>query len=361
MARRLLKETYMRTTTSSALFATLLAVGCAPIGEGANRATRVDAGGSGSADLSCDDIVTKTMDLDFSTSTTLSTLPTGCWKLDGKLTIDSSVTTLASLGDLRGVSQLVMTGSQLTSLDTPSPLAVSDSIDIENNAKLTDLNNLSVSTDDSCGAYVSTVTVTGNSELTGLGGLNQLRCVSGAATFQNNIAMTTLDLSYAKRLEGGLTIQDNTALTSLKLNQLTSVTEGITIKNNAALTSLGSWAQLQFVHGSLMIDTNAAITTLEGTLPTASIMIEGALTITNNAKLTEVGEFDHLAGAETISVSTNAALDYCEAREIGCCVPHGTETALIQGNKNTQCNGPSSWCFQPNGNQCDGNYTGYNP
>jgi len=353
----------MSTTTTTALLASMLFIGCAPIGE-PGRARTTDAGsGSGSgSDLTCDTVATETMDIDF-TSTGSASIPTGCWKLDGKLTIGGSVTSLAKLGDLRGVTDLVINASQLTALDTPNPIAVTNSITIENNTKLTDLTNLSVPTDTSCSAYLASVSVTGNTMLTDLGAVSQIACISGATTIQNNAQLATIDLANATRLEGGLTIESNAMLTSIELPMLTSVTEGITIKGNALLTSLGAWSQLMFVHGSLTIDTNAALTTLEGVMPTTSIMIEGALTITNNAKLTEVGEFDHLTGAETIDVSNNASLDYCEAREIGCCVPdsdpQNVATAQIAANKTTTCTGASSWCYAPDGNKCHNDYTGY--
>lgn len=365
----------MRTfTTTTALLASTLAIGCAPIGgaPGAGRGAGPDAG-TAADDPNCDDsnMTAKSGDIDF-TGGAVTGLPGSCWTLSGKLTVGSSVTSLAKLGDLRGVKDLVITSSNLKTIDTPNPLAVSGSIDIEMNTKLTDLSNLSLPTDSSCGSYLNAVTLTGNSALTSMGAMNQVSCVIGAVEIENNIKLTDIDLSNAVRLEGGLTVSGNSAATTLELTALQSVTGDLVIQNNAALTSLGSWTAMQFMHGGITIDTNPALTTLAGVITAAAntsntlgtgFMVEGTLAITNNAKLTEVGDFDHLSWAEQINVSHNAALDYCEARQIGCCVvdsqPGSVTMDTIASNKNTSCGGASSWCYAGNNNACHNDYTGY--
>jgi len=363
----------MRTITSTALLATTLAIGCAPIGgePGRGHGAGPDAG-TGSGDPSCDEsnIIAKTGDIDF-TGAAVTGLPDACWTLSGKLTVESTVTTLSKLGDLRGVKDLVITSSALKTIDTPNPLAVSGSIDIEMNTKLTDVSNLSLPTDSTCGTYLNAVTLSGNSVLADMGALNQVRCVIGAVEIENNVKLTDIDLSNAVRLEGGLTVSGNSAATTLELTALQSVTGELTIQNNAALTSLGSWTAMQFMHGGITIDTNPSLTTLAGVITAGTnsnntlgtgFMVEGTLAITNNAKLTEIGDFDHLSWAQQINVSHNAALDYCEAREIGCCVvdsqPGSVTMDTIASNKNTSCGGASSWCYSANG-ACHNNYTGY--
>jgi hypothetical protein len=374
----------MRTTTASTfLLASMLSIGCAPIGSapGHGRNSGPDAG-AGSADPTCDEskIAQKSGDIDF-TGAAVTGLPDACWTLTGKLTVDSSVTSLAKLGDLRGVKDLVITNSQLTTIDTPSPLAVSGTIDIESNTKLEDLSNLSLPSDASCGTYLTAVTLKGNTTLTTMGALNQVRCVVGAVDIENNVRLTDVDLSNAVRIEGGLTIQGDTAATTIELDALQSVTGvvgatggapvAITIANNTSLTSLGTWSAIQFMHGGITIDTNPALTSLAGVITAGTnsnntvgtgFMVEGTLAITNNAKLTEVGDFDHLSWAQQINVSHNASLDYCEAREIGCCVvdsqPTATAMDQIASNKTTSCGGASSWCYNATG-ACHNNYTGY--
>jgi hypothetical protein len=151
MARRLLKETFMRTTTLSALLASMLAIGCVPMGSDSEQRSRVD-GGSGSAgsagDTTCDtsNITVQSGDFEFNSDASLTNIPKSCWQLAGKLTIDGSISSLAKLGDLRNVGDLVITSSGLTTIDTPNPLAVSGSIDIETNSKLSDLSNLALPT-----------------------------------------------------------------------------------------------------------------------------------------------------------------------------------------------------------------------
>jgi hypothetical protein len=357
LARRLLKETLMRTTnlTTTAVLGTVFVIGCAPIGQpyhGGGDDPGVDGGTQESV---CNDLVTKTMDLTLSgSSSSYTNLPTGCWKLDGKLTVSGSVASLADLGDLRGVADLVIDSAPLARIDTKSPLQVTRSIDIRNTTKLTDLANLAIPDDVTCLSYLASVSIVANSALTSLGGLGQLRCVSGSVTIQNNVNLTSIALDHARRLEGGLTIQDNTALTQLSLAALESVSQDLVIRHNVALTSVAAMPALQYLHGSVIIDNNTALTTLPSAMGTTPPVVEGALAITANPKLTNLGQFAHLSGVNTtISVSNNGQLDFCAAREVGCCVPHNGN-ALIQNNKNSSCNGPHSWCYDAQGGACYG-------
>lgn len=350
-----------------ATFASTLGAACAPIGDAAGTPKSTVDGGSAAVDQNCDttNIPSQSGSITFTGSA--DNVPTGCWQLTGTLTVGAGVSTLAKLGDLRGVTNLVIKGSSLTSIDTPYAIAVGQQIDIENNAELTDLTNLSVPTDSTgttCGTYIQSVTLTNNAALTGLGGLNQLRCVSGATAITNNAALTTVDLSNAIRLEAGLTISGNALLSSIQLTALDSVTTGIDIENNAVLTDLGTWSALQFIHGYLTIEQNPMLTTLAGVFTqtqAATLAIEGKLTIDNNATLTEVDAFAYLASAVTIDVSNNADLTYCEARAIGCCVLDSewssASGATISKDNGTTC-ATQSWCYAQNGT-CSNNYTGY--
>lgn len=362
----------MRTTTLSALLVSMLGIGCAPIG-GVPERGRPDAGSTdGAADTTCDtsNITVKSGDLEFTPTMSLTDLPTSsCWQLSGTLTVDSSVTSLAKLGDLRGVQNLVIKNTGLTAIDTPNPLGVAGALDIEMNTKLTDLSNLSLPTDSTCGTYLTSVTLSGNSALTDMGAVNQVACVIDATTISNNAKLATVDLSNAVRLEGGLTISGNTAATSIALTALTSITGDLVISNNAALTSLGNWSALQFLHGGLTIDSNTSLTSLNSVITATAngaigtgIPIEGALVITNNTKLADVGQFDHMQWAESINISGNTALSYCTARNVGCCVidsdpPDGALAAI---NPDTGNCGQSSWCYAANGNECHNEYSGYN-
>jgi hypothetical protein len=359
MARRLLKETSMRTTvfaSRSALLSLLVgsSIGCAQLGHPTGHKGG-DGPDAGTEEATCDQMDVKTMDLTFSgTDMSYSGVPGSCWRLAGKLTIGGSVASFAKLGDLREVQDLVITGAtELTSIDTKSDLKVTGNIDIENNPKLVDLGKLQIVGDPSCLSYTSSVKVVANAALTDLKGLADVTCVSGAFTIQNNVNLAAGKFDSALRLEGGVTIQDNTKMTSVSFANLQSVThvtgglDAIVIRHNVALTSV-SMPSLKFMHGSVTIDDNDLITSLGTMFPASFPAIEGALSITGNAKLTDLGQLDHVPNVlNTITITSNTALPYCQARHVGCCVYH-VGTAQI-GTGNTNC---GSWCLDAGQGQC---------
>jgi hypothetical protein len=337
----------MRTPTI-AMVCSLL-IGCAPLGKSRNPPGS-DGPDAGTTDKTCnvDDMVSKTMDLTY--SGTANNLPTGCWKLNGKLTISGAATSLEKLGDLRGVSDLVIDGAMLTKIDTAMPLKVTRSIDIKNTTALTDLSNIELPDDVTCLTYLASVSVVANSALTDLGGVGKVHCVSGPTIIQNNVNLTAIALDQAQRLEGGLTIQDNTKVTSLSLAALQSVTGDINITHNVALTTMAPMPALQYLHGGLIVTNNSALVSLPSALGTTSPVVEGALTVTQNPKLTDLGQLSHLRGADgLITVSNNASLTLCVAQDVGCCVPHNdTPQAQITNNKTNTC-GSRSWCYDAQG------------
>lgn len=346
------------TTTLLASLVSLTAMACAPIGQkGGDDTSGPDAGST--ADKPCDKPSVKTGNVTINTANgTVSGLPTGCWHLKGSLTVNGSVASLAMLGDLRQVDNLVINGSSLTSIDMDAPLAVTNSIDIENNAKLTSLEGLQLPDDASCLTYINTVNITANPALTNLGGVANLMCASGLVTIQNNVELTSVRLDQTGRLEGGLKIADNTRMTSLSFSA-NSITGDLTIQHNAALTAI-SMNKLHYMHGSIIIDDNDALTTLPTELMSPAPMVETNLTVTNNAKLTELGQFTHMSSVNyVINVTNNPALDYCEAREVGCCVSHSGTAQVSTGNKNHTCSNtaPKPWCYADHGNSCPYSYS----
>lgn len=340
-----------RSPSATVMLCSLL-IGCAPLGK-TRTPPGEDGPDAGTTDKTCDEsaIVTKTMDLTF--SGTANNLPTGCWKLNGKLTISSSVDSLAKLGDLRGVTDLVIDGAALKTIDSALPLEVTRSIDIKNTTALTDLSNIKVPNDVTCLTYLASVSVVANSALTNLGGVGQIRCVSGPTIIQNNVNLTAITLDQAQRLEGGLTVQDNTRATSLSLAALTSVTGDLVITHNVALATIAPMPSLQYLHGSVTITNNDVLLSLPSAMGSNRPVVEGTLTVSGNPKLTTLGQLSHLGGADgLITVSNNSSLDYCEARAAGCCIPHNGN-AVITNNKNTSC-GTHSWCYADQGNACYG-------
>jgi hypothetical protein len=349
-ARRLLKDSTMRTTIK-ALLCSLLATACAPIGErGGNDGPDAGVSDGGSASTVCDNYEQRTLDLTISGDSGFSGLPTKCWKLVGKLTLSGpAVTSLAKLGDLREVRDLVIDNTGLTKLDTKSQLQVTGDIAIKNNTSLTEIANLTVA------PIVKTVTVEYNAQLTSLGGLAKTGIVTGATTIRNNAKLATVELGSVTRLEGGATISDNAALKSLDLKSLQSVGNFV-IRNNGALTSLGSMSALEFIHGALTIDNNDALVTLDNTMMSGSafgdrkVWVDTTVSVTNNAVLTEIGaiaHFKYVVGS--VTVTGNGQLTYCEAREVDCCVD--TDVMVINANKTTSCNTSGySWCLAETGN-----------
>jgi hypothetical protein len=346
------------TTTLLASLASLTAMACAPIGQkgGDDDGTGPDAGVS---DKPCDDPTIKTGNITISgANSTVSNLPSGCWHLKGSLTVNGSVASLAMLGDLRQVNDLVINGTSLTAIDMAAPLAVTNTVDIENNTKLTSLDGLQLPDDASCLTYLKSLDITANPALTDLGGAAHLMCVSGAVTIQNNVELTEIRLDSAQRLEGGIKIADNTRVTSFSV-AANSITGDLTIQHNAALTAI-AMPKLHYMHGSIIIDDNDLLTTLPTELMSPAPMVETNLTITNNAKLTELGQFTHLSSVNyVINITNNPQLDYCEAREIGCCVSHPGTASISTGNKNHTCSttAPKPWCYADHGNSCPYSYS----
>ena len=193
-----------------------------------------------------------------------------------------------------------------------------------------------------------------NSQLTSLGGLSKAGIITGATTVRNNAKLATLELGTATRLEGGVTISDNLALKSLDLHSLESVSNFV-IRNNGALTSLGSMPALAFIHGTLTIDNNDALVTLDNTMMAGStfnerkVWVDQTVSVTGNGALTEIGaiaHFKYVVG--TVTVQNNGALTYCEVREVDCC--SDTDVVLHSGNKTSSCNTSGySWCVAETG------------
>jgi hypothetical protein len=342
----------MRTTalTSSLLALMAAGAGCAQIGGGMGNGTGPDAGVEADA---CDSPTVKTMDVTLSDASTMKSIPTGCWTLKGTLTVSGSATSLAKLGDLRTVDDLIINNGALTTIDTMMPLAVTHSLDVEGNANLTSLANVTLPNDASCLSYIDSITVKANPKLTDLGGVANMMCVSAAVIISNNVNLTTVKLDQAQRLEGGLEVSYNDRMTTLTLGNVQSITHDMIIQNNKALTAFTTLAKLHFMHGSIFIDSNPLLTNLPTEMVSSpSPTVEVNLTITNNATLTQLGAFTKLFGVNgIINITNNAQLDYCQAQEIGCCVGHNGIAAISAGNKSHTCTQHPS-CWAANGNRC---------
>ncbi|HEY1556842.1 MAG TPA: hypothetical protein VGF94_18530 [Kofleriaceae bacterium] len=306
--------------------------------------------GSGSA-TSCTNPELVVQDLEVDGNAAPDGAPTGCWTLQGKLIVTgSAVTSLANLGQLQGVQSLELANTGLTSFDTQLDLQVAGDVYIHDNAQLASIDHVATQT-----SRIDSLRIEHNAALATVGaGLGSVQYVTNQTTFLDNGKLGSIDLHQVQRLEGGADIENNTALTSVELDEMTSVAD-LTVRTNAVLTTLSVGA-LQYVHGSLTIDTNAKLDL--GTSMTSTISsIDHNLTITNNASLTQLGNLAHtgVIGVPlgTISISNNAQLDFCPAREVGCCVNH-EGVAQIANDKTDQCNGAHSWCYS--GGNCPYQY-----
>lgn len=328
----------MRTTTM-ALFCSLLSGGCvAPVGNpgSGDHGVGPDAGvDTGAAAGTCDELEERTMNLTISGASGFTGLPASCWKLNGKLTLTGpAVTSLAKLGDLRGVTDLEIDDTALTTIDTKSKLDVTGDIHIHHNDKLADLANIVPK------STVDSIVVEHNAALTSLGGLAQAKVVVYGTTIANNPKLATADLGYVQRLEGGLSVRDNAALTTLDLESLQSAGD-VTIANNAALKTITTTSAFTNVHGSLRIENNDALVTL-GSFG-HSLVVDLSVIVTGNLRLADVGSLDRAANVfGAVQITSNSALDPTKAHDIGCCVPTGAFTA--SNNSNGGCDG-NHWCL----------------
>ena len=201
------------------------------------------------------------------------------------------------------------------------------------------------------------MTIKANPALTDLGGAANVLCVSGGVVISNNVELATIKLDQAQRLEGGLEISYNTKLTGISLGNVQSITHDVIISNNNVLASFTTLPKLKFMHGSMLIDSNPLLTTLPTEMVTPGPVVELNLTVTNNAKLTELGAFTKLLGVNgAINITNNATLDYCQTQEVGCCVGHYNVAQVSSGNKNHTCGAHPS-CWAANGNKCLYQYT----
>ena len=335
-ARNLKKASVMRTTHLAAVLS-LAASACMDVPHRHYTADGGSGSGDGAAARTCDNPEVVTKDLTISSNTAGDTLPTGCWTLSGKLTVSgSSVTSLAKLGELAGVTDLEISTSGLTKIDSKNTIKVTGGVYIHDNSSLADIANIVPD-----GDRVTQLRIENNSALTGAGGLSAVKYVTNATTFKYNDKLATIDLHEAIRFEGGFDVENDAALTSIDIPVLQS-TGDLTISNNQALTSV-TMGSLQFVHGALNIQQNPALD-LGSAMSTALSQIDSSVNISNNAHLTSLGQFSHTQNVVgTITITGNSNLDYCDARPVGCCVAHAG-TANLNNNKNSSC-GTHSWCY----------------
>ena len=337
------------------------------------------------ADPKCASTQTLTRDLVVDSGTMAEAVPAGCWTLAGKLTIrGSAVTSLAMLGDVRGASEIVLDNTLLAAFDTVATLEVSGPITITRNARLTSIAKLRA------GTSATLVSIDGNPLLASLGGaFDELAQVASTITVRNNPVLATLDLpklelvgdsqigqaflitnnaaltdielpafTYPNRLEisnnpklatigdlpatqivSDLVIRNNPALGALPaFPSLGKVGGTLTISNNATLSSLGDLSAVTYL-GGLTVDANPALTSIDGLSTSLGAQIY-TLSITNNGALTDLGRLAH-EGYNAITITSNAQLSSCKAREVDVCTNHTAQSTISSNHTQSNC---QSWC-----------------
>ncbi|MBA2543788.1 MAG: hypothetical protein H0V17_29360, partial [Deltaproteobacteria bacterium] len=340
----------MRFTTLSptalSLLSILSLVACVPDeGREPSRTTKT-------CDADDTNVETIEEDLVIKTPADLDDLPTKCWDLRGKLTLQgTNIISLEKLNKLVGMDELEIVGTKLTKLDTK--LYVYETVTITGNDVLADLDQLEVDQN-----IAVDVTVDDNLALIDLGGLADLDKVSGDLTISRNAKLPSLAMRQLDEVGGTTRIATNAAMTSIDLGRLDtvhrfelidnvalttfggfparSIIGDLTVRGNKALTSLGTMSSLETIQGNLTIDNNSALTTV-GLFTSTMKYLTGVLAITNNAQLTDLGQLSHLTGIGAITINTNTKLPFCKAQEIQHCVPqHGSVSIL-----NNQPNSPT--------------------
>lgn len=356
LARSLLDlEKPMRLTTFAIVLAALTS-GCVGEVGGPRKSHGTDP--SDPTDPTPDGACTKVeKDVTIRAMADMQSLPrTGCYDIYGKLTLQgAAITTLLGLEGINSVNELTLDHTGLTKIDTKRPLGIYGKLTVIGNAKLTNLKQLSFET------AATGVMIDGNATLTSLDPLvladPKLDEVDGDLEITGNAALTAISLPNLTKVTGLLNLAGNTAVRSIDVTKLgttghveiadhpqltsltgfaaTAINGDFAIRNNQALTTLGAMTSLYRVTGNLTIDNNTALGSLSA-FTTSVKFVDKALTITNNANLTDVGQLKHLQLVQAITITNNRNLVNCRAVEVDKCTQHPTG-AVIANNGTTSC------------------------
>ncbi len=374
-ARKLIKEKTMRPILLGLLLSMTASCLADVGGECTGKRCKADedmGSGSGSATTpGCEDPEEKTGDIVIRSDSDFDALPKGCWELNANLRIEGpAITTLARLGDLTMVNDLELVDTGLTSITTKKTIKVHGSLLVSGNTKLANLNNLAVkrySGPTQGGDFVVSYTIRNNAVLTAIDGLKYINQVDVDLKITDNPKLTTVELPELAKVNGGvhltgtgatairlpalstlgrLEIAQNPALTQISGLSATAILGNVELRANPTLATIGPMSSLTLIGGALIVDDNDALVDLTNLVPTGMNRISGGVTISNNARLTGLGQLsrmlDGVNGAVTIT--SNPALSICRAIEVDHCAQVGTVAAVISGNSGTQNNCANCWC-----------------
>ena len=265
----------------------------------------------------CDTIVSSlTVDgVSITDLTPLSGLKTG---LLGS-TIKFQNTSLTSLAGLSGLTSVywfeINFNSALTIIADLSALtAVSGPLSIQGNAALTNVNGLEGLTGLPGGALF----LEGNVNLTDLSGVSGLTNIGASLVVKNNDALTDLDSFVGlTNVAFNILIVENDALISITgLSGLVNFSADLNIGFNSKLTSIGSLPNLTDL-GGLTINTNAALTDLDGLSGLTTIGNAGPLNIVFNESLINIDGLAALLSVDSkVEIRSNFALSACDSLQV---------------------------------------------
>lgn len=253
----------------------------------------------------------------------------------GNLSLSSQGDIDAFVGNYPGCSMingnLTISGVDINDLQELSVLtSISGSLTLSNNTILSSLNGLEGLT------YVGGVGVFSNpqlSDLDGLAGLSGAYAISGALNIQNNTSLSSLGgLSGVTSIGGSVFLFGNPGLIDFTgLNAVTSIGGALSIFNNVNLHDLDGLESVGYIGGFLTVKDNPSLVSLAPLQTVASI--GGFLAIENNDLLTSLNGLDNIdyTAITHLYLQGSAALSSCEVPSICSYVNHN-RPATISGN-----------------------------
>ncbi len=135
--------------------------------------------------------------------------------------------------------------------------------------------------------------VSDNNSLHDLSGLDSLTSIDGSLIIENNQNLQSIKaIENLSNLKSTLKISGNSTLDSISMTSLTDTISSIDITSNSELHHIYIDGNLKSIEGSLRIDINPNLLTIEGF--TKLEKINSNLTILNNSELKNVSGFDSL-------------------------------------------------------------------
>jgi hypothetical protein len=277
----------------------------------------------------------------------------GCTEIEGFVIIEGfGITSLAGLSGLTkiGSNLKIDQAANLFSLAGLENLESVGGLDIEFAYNLIDLSGLSGLQS----VNPSNVFILGNSALTDVSGLENLKAIAGGLRIGQNNQMTSLNgLNNLESIGYWLNIDHNLMLRYLSgLEKLDSVGLGMTIDDNPMLSDVSGLMNLTYIGGSSRVYNCDAIQDFSGlnslTTITGSLIIEendglidcdglnnlvavdGGLFIKNNSSLAMLAGLEALNQLHLLNLSQNISLTNIES--LSHVDPEGLYYLVIAGN-----------------------------